>query len=95
MMDFSKNIKINDIMDKNYNNNDNKNNFQNIKKINNNIINDNFALSKNDNNTKENLSNKQNELKNNIKQNKINEIRDREPYKKLLQLTEYLYYYQY
>ena len=94
MMDFSKNIKINDIMDKNYNNNDNKNNFQNIKKININIINDNFALSKNDNNTKENLSNKQNELKNNIKQNKINEIRDREPYKKLLQIAEYLYYYQ-
>ena len=85
MMDFSKNIKINDILDKN---NDYNNNYFFKKKIN--FNDNNFMLDLSEKIDKKNM-NKEN---NNIKHNKNNEEKEREPYKKLFQISEYLYYYK-
>ena len=90
MMDFSKNIKINDIFEKNNENNNNNNIFK--KKIN--FYDDNFMFNLSENIDKKN-NNKDNDIKNNNnKHNKNNEEKEREPYKKLFQISEYLYYYQ-
>jgi len=82
MMDFSKNIKINeelDIFD------DGK--YKIFDKINNSqIIEDNLNLPLNN---KESSSSK-----NNVNQNEINEVKDKEPYKRLFKIAEYLFYYQ-
>ena len=83
MMDFSKNIKINEILEKG--DNDIINKKKSIQ-----IQDDHFELNPTDSNDKEHLSNKQN----NIKQNKLDEEKDREPYKKLFKISEYLFYYQ-
>jgi len=82
MMDFSKNIKINEELDIFE---DTKNKI--FDKINNSqIIEDNLNL---------NLNNNENSfIKNNVNQNEINEVKDKEPYKRLFKIAEYLFYYQ-
>ena len=82
MMDFSKNIKINeelDILD--------EPKHKIFDKINNSqIIEDNLNLP---------LDNKESSSKkNNVNQNVINEVKDKEPYKRLFKIAEYLFYYQ-
>ena len=82
MMDFSKNIKINEELnifdDAKYKIFDKINNSQ--------IIEDNLNLPLNN---KESSSSK-----NNVNQNEINEVKDKEPYKRLFKIAEYLFYYQ-
>ena len=85
MMDFSKNIKINDILDKNNKSNEYQHQKKGIQ-----FQYDNFDLNHSDNNDKENEFNKENS----IKQNKLNEEENREPYKQLFKISEYLNYYQ-
>ena len=82
MMDFSKNIKINEELDML---DDNK--YKIYDKINNSqIIEDNLNLP---------LNNKESSLnKNNVNQNEINEVKEKEPYKRLFKIAEYLFYYQ-
>ena len=78
MMDFSKNIKINEELD------DNNDFFTEMQKYN-----------KKEENKEENKKNeKENTDKNNINQNKINEEKEREVFKRLFKISEYLYYYQ-
>lgn len=86
MMDFSKNIQINELYDE-YTN-DNISLKKNKKKQ---QLNNDFALNSQENKKieNENISNK-----NTIKINKNNEVEDREPYRKLFQISEYLNYYQ-
>ena len=83
MMDFSKNIKTNEELD---NFDDTKNKV--FDKINNSqIIEDNLNLPP--------LYNKESSPnKNNVNQNEINEVKDKEPYKRLFKIAEYLMYYQ-
>ena len=83
MMDFSKNIKINEELDNIFE--DNK--YKIYDKINNSqIIEDNLNLP---------LNNKESSInKNNVNQNEINEVKDKEPYKRLFKIAEYLFYYQ-
>ena len=89
MMDFSKNIKINEALNIN-----SDSEYQNIKKENSFLKQNNIILNSNDNNDKDTLSLKHSESKGIIKLNKINEEEDREPYKKLFKISEYLFYYQ-
>ena len=79
MMDFSKNIKVNEELE------ENNDFFTEIQKYNKKVKNNEDEQ----NNEKENI-----EDKNNINQNKINEEKDREPFKKLFKISEFLYYYQ-
>ena len=84
MLDFSKNIKVNDIFEKN---NESNGLIQNKKK-NKNYQDTNFILNSDDNDKDSN------EQKDKYKISKINEEKDREPYKSLFKISEYLYYYQ-
>ena len=80
MMDFSKNIKTNEELDIF---DDTKNKI--FDKMNNSqILEDSLPLNKTDNSSN----------KNNMNQNEINEVKDREPYKRLFRIAEYLFYYQ-
>ena len=86
MMDFSKNIEINELYDEDTN--DNISLKKNKKKQ---QLSGDFALNSQENKQikNENISNK-----NTIKINKTNENKDREPYRKLFQVSEYLNFYQ-
>ena len=81
MMDFSKNIKINEELDKNNNDNLYKKQYNNF------IINE--EIEKENNNKGIEIDKKYDN-----KQNKLKEEEDREPYKKIFKIAEYLYYYQ-
>ena len=97
MLDFSKNIKINEELElylkkDKYNENDNDNdNDEDILKYN--IKNNNFKSTKFE--QKMNIEEKKNRKIYENKQNKSKEEEeDREPYKKLFKIAEYLYYHQ-
>ena len=88
MMDFSKNIRLNEFnSSKNDDNNDIEKNISSIRIQNMNI--NNSAILINDNTNNLNTINNNKTIKNEAK-----EIEDREPYKKLCQISQYLYYYQ-
>ena len=88
MMDFSKNIKLNEFNSiQTTDNNDIKKNISSIRIQSININSSDNLISNNSNNLNT-ISNKKT-IKNEVK-----EIEDREPYKKLFQISEYLYYYQ-
>ena len=88
MMDFSKNIRLNEFnSSKNDDNNDIEKNISSIRIQNMNI--NNSAILINDNTNNFNEINNKKTIKNEAK-----EIEDREPYKKLFQISQYLYYYQ-
>ena len=88
MMDFSKNIRLNEFnSSKNDDNNDIEKNISSIRIQNMNINNSAILINDNTNNLNE-INNKKT-IKNEAK-----EIEDREPYKKLFQISQYLYYYQ-
>ena len=88
MMDFSKNIRLNEF---NINRNTNNNNLE--KNASSNRI-QNLNINNSSNVINENISNLS--IVNNKKtiKNEEKEIEDREPYKILFQISEYLYYYQ-
>ena len=88
MMDFSKNIKLNEFNSiQTTDNNDIKKNISSIRIQSININSSDNLISNNSNNLNT-ISNKKT-IKNEVK-----EIEDREPYKKLFQISQYLYYYQ-
>ena len=88
MMDFSKNIRFNEFNSgKNTDNNDIERNVSSIRIPNININNSEILTSDNSN-ILHTISNKKT-IKNEVK-----EIEDREPYKKLFQISQYLYYFQ-
>ena len=88
MMDFSKNIKLNEFnSSQTTDNNDIKKNISSIRIQSININSSDNLISNNSNNLNT-ISNKKT-IKNEVK-----EIEDREPYKKLFQISQYLYYYQ-
>ena len=82
MMDFSQNIRLNE-----FNNKDIEKNISSIGMQNINI--NNSAILANSNSNKLSTINNKKTIKNEVK-----EIEDREPYKKLFQISQYLYYYQ-
>ena len=93
MMDFSNNIKVNDINDinDNYNENTEKNDKKKLKNVND----EDHLISEEDylNSNLDKDSNKK--IKFNIKKCIDNsDEKDNEPYKKLFQISEYLYYYR-
>ena len=88
MMDFSKNIRLNEFNNNNNtDNNDLEKNASSTRIHNINFNNSAILISDNSNNLNT-ISNKKT-IKNEVK-----EIEDREPYKKLFQISQYLYYYQ-
>ena len=89
-MDYSKNIKIND-----YNDEKKKNNNKDFLEINN-SYNDfsNFNKNNINNSNEHDLTKNNRKYKKTIINNEEKEIKDREVYKKLFQISEYLYYYK-
>ena len=90
MMDFSRNIQINGVSDFNI-----KKTKRSIDLGTNNFLNQSQSeeiIHEFEDNSKRNTL--QNEVKNNINQNKINEEQEREPYKRLFQISEFLDLYQ-
>ena len=89
MLDFSKNIKINEGLELNQKNDKNNEDFISEKQINN-IIHYNTSVIGN------RIDEEDNDIDNKSenKQKKTKEDEDREPYKKLFQIAEYLYYHQ-
>ena len=90
MMDFSRNIQINGVSDFNI-----KKTKRSIDLGTNNFLNQSQSeeiIHEFEDNSKRNTL--QNEDKNNINQNKINEEQEREPYKRLFQISEFLDLYQ-
>ena len=93
-MDFSKNIQINEALDKNNDNNFYENNLIKSKSKDKKMIEDNLVLSHKNKGEIDKETNEEKDNRNSIKLNKINEEEMRKPYKKLFQIAEYLYYYQ-
>ena len=90
MMDFSNNIKINDIND-NHNENTEKDNKKKLKNVN-----EEDRLISEEDNLNSNLDKNSNQTNKFNKKNYIDnsDEKDNEPYKKLFQIAEYLYYYR-
>ena len=95
-MDFSKNIQTNYLLNKNFENNDSDKDIISIKKkIQSNHIYDNkLILNLNDGNKEKEKENEKDNISNKNKTIKSNEEKDKEPYKQLFKISEYLYYYQ-
>ena len=88
MMDFSKNIQLNDFnCGYNTNNNEAKKNISSNQIININI-NNNFNLGSGNIINMNSIKNKKSII------NEVKEIEDKQPYRKLFQISQYLYYYQ-